>query len=154
TAELDFLCGGRLRLGVGVGHIPVEYEILGKDFHRRGEIMEDQVHLLRAYWTQDFVEHKSEFHSIPQSPIRPLPVQRPIPIWMGGASPAPRFPHRVLDRIGRLADGWVPSIMDPGPELDRRMDYIRAAAERAGRDPSSIGLEGRIDIAHMYEEEI
>jgi alkanesulfonate monooxygenase SsuD/methylene tetrahydromethanopterin reductase-like flavin-dependent oxidoreductase (luciferase family) len=68
--------------------------------------------------------------------ILPRPVQQPIPIWMGGgATPA------VLDRIGRLADGWIANA-GLSANLDERVLAIRAAAERAGRDPDAIGIQG------------
>ena len=66
-----------------------------------------------------------------------MPVQRPIPVWIGGSSdPAYR-------RIGALADGWFPQVR-PGADLDRAVDIIRRAAEQAGRDPDTIGMEGRV----------
>ena len=69
--------------------------------------------------------------------LSPMPVQQPIPIWMGGASdPAYR-------RIGRLADGWFPQVR-PGPDLDHALEVIAGAAAEAGRDPSTIGMEGRV----------
>ena len=71
--------------------------------------------------------------------LNPLPVQRPIPIWIGGSSPA------AYRRIGRLADGWFP-MMGPGEPLDQARDQVRRAAEAAGRDLSGIGMEGRIGV--------
>ena len=69
--------------------------------------------------------------------ISPLPVQRPIPIWIGGSSP------RAYERIGRLADGWFPQVA-PGPALDEARGIVDQAAREAGRDPAGIGLEGRV----------
>ncbi len=137
AAEVDLLTGGRFRFGVGVGWNPVEYEALGQRFDRRGRRLDEQIELLRALWTTPSVSFDGTFDVVTGAGLAPLPVQRPIPIWIGGASdPAYR-------RIGRLADGWFPMIR-PGDALDRAMDTIREAAEGAGRSPAAIGMEGRV----------
>ena len=65
--------------------------------------------MLRQLWTQDVVNFEGRWHKITHAGINPLPVQRPIPIWMGaGSSVSPIPTERVLRRIGRLADGWFP----------------------------------------------
>ena len=102
AATLDVLCGGRLRLGVGIGWNPVEYEALGANFHDRGRRCEEQVDVMRKLWTQNPVTYEGRWHKITDAGINPLPVQRPIPIWFGGTD------DRVLDRIARLGDGWFP----------------------------------------------
>ncbi|HET9000994.1 MAG TPA: LLM class F420-dependent oxidoreductase [bacterium] len=84
AAEVDLLSGGRLRLGVGVGWNEAEFEAVGEDFRTRGARIEEQVAVLRALWTQDVVTFHGRWHRIVQAGINPLPVQRPIPIWMGG----------------------------------------------------------------------
>ena len=108
AAALDVLCGGRLRLGIGIGWNAVEYEALGTDFHNRGRRCEEQVALLRALWTERAVTFDGTWHRVTDAGIRPLPVQRPIPLWFGGGE------ERVLRRIA-----------PPGGRLD--------AAVRAGR---------------------
>ena len=79
-----------------------------------------------------------DFHTVTGAGIAPLPVQRPIPVWIGAASP-PGY-----ERAGRLADGWFP-MMTPGPALDEARTIVETAAADAGRDPASIGMEGRVD---------
>lgn len=137
AAEVDILTEGRFRLGLGVGWNRVEYEALGQDFRTRGRRQEEQIRLLRRLWTERTVDHEGEFDHIKGAGIAPLPVQRPIPIWMGGASEA------AYRRIGRLADGWFP-MTAPGDRLDRALEQIARGAEEAGRDPAAIGMEGRI----------
>lgn len=149
AAELDLLTEGRFRFGVGLGWNRVEFEALGQDFATRGKRADEQVMLLRRLWTERSVTFEGRFDRITGAGIAPLPIQRPIPIWFGGASvPA-------LRRMGRLADGWFP-MMTPGPELDAAMATIAAAAVEAGRDPAVIGLEGRItwrgDLDHVRTE--
>jgi probable F420-dependent oxidoreductase len=147
AAEVDVLSGGRLRLGIGVGWNPVEYEALGENFHNRGRRCEEQIAVLRALWTQDVVDFKGRWHRINHAGLNPLPVQRPIPIWIGaGRSAAPIPPDAALRRIGRLADGWFP-MFSPGQDGRDAIARMRGYAKEAGRDPASIGIEGRAAVA-------
>jgi probable F420-dependent oxidoreductase len=153
AAEVDVLSGGRLRLGIGVGWNPVEYEALGENFHNRGRRCEEQIAVLRALWTQEVVQFKGEWHQISHAGLNPLPVQRPIPIWIGaGRSAQPIPPEAALRRIGRLADGWFPmfSPSDAGQEALTRM---RSYAREAGRDPAAIGIEGRVSLASQEPQD-
>jgi probable F420-dependent oxidoreductase len=137
AAEVDILSEGRFRLGIGVGWNPVEYEALGQDFSTRGQRQEEQIGLLRQLWTERSVTHDGRFDRIIGAGLAPLPIQRPIPIWLGGVSPA------AYRRIGRLADGWFPRV-EPGPDFDAARGIIAAAAVEAGRDPAAIGMEPRV----------
>jgi probable F420-dependent oxidoreductase len=140
AAEVDILCGGRLRLGLGLGWNPIEFEALGGDFQTRGRRAEEQIGLLRALWTQKTVDHDGEFDRIVGVGIAPRPIQRPIPIWMGGYADA------ALRRIGRLADGWY-----VGPNLaglPRSLEIVRAAAAGAGRSPDALPFEGHAGIGY------
>ena len=136
AAEVDLLTGGRFRLGVGIGWNPVEYEALGQAFDQRGRRLSEQIGLLRRLWTETSVTHAGTYDTITAAGLSPFPIQRPIPIWIGGSSEA------AYRRIGRLADGWFPQIR-PGDDLDRARDVIATAAAAAGRDPAAIGMEGR-----------
>ncbi len=137
AAEVDVLADGRFRLGVGVGWNAVEYQALGQDFATRGRREEEQIGLLRRLWTERTVTHHGDFDTVTGAGLAPLPRQRPIPIWLGGQSPA------AYRRIGRLADGWFPQVT-PGPKLDDALATIGEAAEGAGRDPGAIRMEGRV----------
>ncbi len=137
AAEVDLLSGGRLRFGVGLGWNAVEYEALGEQFTNRGRRSEEQMELLRQLWTQRSVTFDGRYHRVTGAGIAPLPVQRPIPLWIGAAAP------RGYARAGRLADGWFP-MHPPGPKLDEAKAIVDAAARDAGRDPSRIGMEGRV----------
>jgi probable F420-dependent oxidoreductase len=137
AAEVDLLSGGRLRLGVGLGWNYVEYEALGQDFATRGRRIEEQVALMRQLWTEPSLSYAGAFDRITGAGIAPLPVQRPIPVWFGAQS-APAY-----RRAGRLADGWFPQVQ-PGPELDQARAVVSQAATEAGRDPATLGMEGRI----------
>lgn len=139
AAEIDLLTEGRFRLGVAVGWNEVEYEALGQDFRARGRRMDEQIPLLRRLWTERSVTHAGDFDRITGAGIAPMPIQRPIPIWLGGYSP-PAF-----RRMGRLADGWFPSTLQPGPDLDAARATIARSAEEAGRNPADIAMEGRLN---------
>ncbi|MFW5934170.1 MAG: LLM class F420-dependent oxidoreductase [Actinomycetota bacterium] len=139
AAQVDLLTGGRLRLGVGVGWNAVEYAALGQDFSQRGRREEEQIELLRRLWTEPSLTFEGRYDAVTGAGLAPLPVQRPIPIWLGGSSePAYR-------RMGRLADGWFPQV-PPGDRLDQARQIIDEAAATAGRDPGSIGMEGRVRL--------
>jgi probable F420-dependent oxidoreductase len=137
AAEVDLLTRGRFRLGIGLGWNPVEYEALGKDFKSRGRRMGEQIELLRRLWTETSVTHVGTHERVTGAGLAPLPVQRPIPIWFGAMSPP------AYRRAGRYADGWFPQ-MGPGPKLDEARALVEGAAREAGRDPKSIGMEGRV----------
>jgi probable F420-dependent oxidoreductase len=137
AAEVDLLSGGRLRLGIGIGWNAVEYEALGEDFSNRGKRSAEQIELLRQLWSDQSVTFDGVYHKVTGAGLAPLPVQQPIPVWIGAASdPGYR-------RAGRLADGWFP-MMSPGSGLDHARGIVESAAVAAGRDPGSIGMEGRV----------
>jgi probable F420-dependent oxidoreductase len=139
AAAVDVLTGGRLRLGIGIGWNDVEYEALSENFHNRGRRSEEQIKLLRLLWTQEVVDFEGRYHRVTHAGINPLPVQRPIPIWLGGGAP------QVVKRLARLGDGWFPQFQ-PDSLGQERIAEMRQQAKAAGRDPSSIGIEGRISI--------
>jgi len=146
AAAVDVLSGGRLRLGVGIGWNHVEYEALGANFRNRGRRSEEQIELLRALWTQEVVNYEGQYHKITHAGINPLPVQQPIPIWMGvGARANPVPQERVLRRVARLADGWFPQFSLDGAGKEA-IAKVREYATEAGRDPNALGMEARINF--------
>jgi probable F420-dependent oxidoreductase len=139
AAEIDVLSGGRLRLGVGVGWNAVEYDGLGENFHNRGRRVEEQIALLRTLWAEPTISFEGNHHSILRAGIKPLPTNESIPIWMGGMS------DPVIERVGRLSDGWFPQYRQPS-ELPAGIERVSAAAEAAGRSPSDVGIEARVTL--------
>jgi probable F420-dependent oxidoreductase len=146
AAAVDVLSGGRLRLGVGVGWNAVEFEALGESFHNRGRRVEEQVEVMRALWTRELVTFKGAHHQIPDAGLNPLPVQRPIPIWMGGES------EPVQKRMARMADGWMPHFR-AGDAGQAAVDKIHGLAREAGRDPAKFGIEGRMTLSQIPQVE-
>ena len=132
AACVDVLSNGRLRLGIGTGWNDVEYEALGENFNNRGKRSEEQIDLLRKLWADEAVTYDGEWHKITDAGLNPLPVNKSIPIWLGGMAP------QVIDRVGRLADGWFPFA---NKDLANQIEQVREVARTAGRDPDSIGIE-------------
>jgi probable F420-dependent oxidoreductase len=139
AAEADILSGGRVRLVISAGWNDVEYEGMGVDFEQRGKIMEEQMLVMRELWTKDVVTYHGKFHTLNAVGINPLPVQRPIPLWLGGVS------KPVLRRVGEMADGWFPYYPYFSPDkLEEDLAVVQQYARAAGRDPASIGIEGTV----------
>ena len=146
AAAVDVLTGGRLRLGIGIGWNDVEYEALGEDFGNRGRRSAEQIELLKLLWTQDVVNYEGRYHKITHAGINPLPVQRPIPIWFGGGAP------QVVRRLARQGDGWFPQFQ-PDSEGQQKIGEMRELTRAAGRDPSAIGIEGRVSLTQGGPDE-
>ena len=148
AASLDRLSGGRLRLGIGVGKDAAEYQALGAEFSNRGARCEEQMALLKRLWTEETVSFEGRWHTVSAAGINPLPIQKPIPMWIG-ASAVPAA--RVRRRIGALADGWF--VLASPDEYPAVRDDIHQAAEAAGRDPACIGAEAGVAVVGPREHE-
>ena len=148
AATLDALSGGHVRLGIGVGGSSAEYGALGADFHTRGARIEEQINLMRLLWTKETVDFAGRWDTVEGAGLNPLPVQRPIPVWIGASGvPAPR----IRRRIGRQADGWF-ALCSPEEYPAVKAD-IDAAAVDAGRDPDAIGREAGVAVVGPREAE-
>lgn len=154
AADVDLVSGGRLRLGVGVGWNPIEYQALGQDYHRRGKRLDEQIPLLRSLWTESSLDFKGQFDRIDQAGINPRPT-RSIPIWCGGSSEA------AFRRAARLADGFIFS----GPFEERILPGWRALQgylEEEGRSAADFGaeylvsesmtVEATVDLIRRWED--
>jgi probable F420-dependent oxidoreductase len=146
AAEVDILTAGRLRLGVGLGWNFVEFEALGTNFHDRGRRGEEQIEVMRRLWTEPIVDFEGRWHRIPRAGINPLPVQRPIPIWIGGSA------EPAIRRAARIADGFFPQRPLDG-DWPKTMELFRGWVEEAGRDPDAVGIEWRIDVSSGTPDE-
>lgn len=130
AADVDLFCGGRLRLGVGIGWNYVEYEALGQDFRTRGRREEEQIQLLRRLWTEPLVSFSGQFDRIDRAALNPRPA-RPIPIWLGGRSEA------AYQRAVRLGDGFI----FPPDQWIEGWKLIEKGLHEAGRDAAQFGRE-------------
>src|SRR3954452_16423210 len=134
-ATLDVYSGGRVVYGVGVGWLREEAEAMGMPWDRRGARSEEHIALMRTLWCAegDLVESHGEFHALPPMDPEPRPVQRPIPILIGGHSDI------ALERAGRIGDGWIAAQMSPERVVEH-WPRVLEAAERNGRDPEALRL--------------
>ncbi|MBD0709382.1 MULTISPECIES: LLM class F420-dependent oxidoreductase [unclassified Streptomyces] len=133
-ATLDHLSGGRLVLGVGAGHVREEFEALGVDFTRRGALLDETVDALRAaLGPEEYPEHAGAFFAFRELGQRPRPVQRRVPLWVGGSSPA------AVRRAALKGDGWLPQ-GDPRERLAARIATLRRLRADAGiAEPCTVG---------------
>ena len=148
VATLDVISNGRVRLGVGVGKNLEEYKSLKSDFNSRGIRCEEQIKLLKELWMNEEVNFEGNWDRVQGLNLNPLPIQRPIPIWIAASSvPIPR----IRQRIGRQADGWfVLCTPEEFPEI--KSDVLREA-EMTGRDPNEIGTEAGVAVVGPRQAE-
>lgn len=147
AAEVHLLSAGRLRLGVGVGWNDVEYEALNENFKDRGRRIEEQIALLRALWSKSSISFEGLNHRISKAGINPLPPGGTIPIWMGGMA------DTVIERAGRIADGWFPQYREPS-DLSDGIQKLKESSIAAGRDPEALGVETRVSIEGVETSDI
>ena len=148
AAELDNLSAGRLRLGIGVGSSQEEYEYLGMQFSNRGKRCSEQMHLLKELWSQDQVHFSGDYHEISGAGLNPLPIQQPIPMWIGARSiPSPA----VIKRIGEISDGWF--VLCSPEDIHGLREKISDTAKKIGRCPKEIGEEAGVAVVGEREKE-
>jgi probable F420-dependent oxidoreductase len=135
-ATLDVLSNGRAIAGLGIGWSKDEYEVSGVHFEYRGQRANEFLQILKRIWTDEVVEFKGQFYSIPASKIGPKPVQKPYPpILLGGFSP------KTFLRIVNYADGWLPVAgFGPLEQLEQTINSLREDARKANKDPSKIRI--------------
>lgn len=149
-ASLDAASGGRIVVGAGIGWNAREFEVLGLPMDGRGERFEEALSLVRRLWSGDPVSHDGPTWTFTDVQVVPPPV-RPggPPLWLASFSPGQRLDwtdelppvaRRQLDRVGRLADGWVPLVYSASAKrrlaastLASAWQLVLDSAERAGR---------------------
>lgn len=132
-ATLDLLSGGRVLLGAGAGWLVTEWQAVGLDPADRGSRLDEAIGVCRRLWTEPVVEHHGVHFSFPPVAFEPKPVQRPIPIVVGGES------TRALRRAAELGNGWIG--MDHTPaSAAKKAARVRQLASDACRDPAEISV--------------
>jgi alkanesulfonate monooxygenase SsuD/methylene tetrahydromethanopterin reductase-like flavin-dependent oxidoreductase (luciferase family) len=94
---------------------------------------------MRELWTKPSITFEGRWESVHEAGIVPLPVQRPIPVWIGG------YVEETIKRVGRIGDGWFPRGA-PDDEMKASVERMRGYATEAGRDPDAIGLDPQINV--------
>ena len=129
-ASLDVLCRGRLLVTLVPGlTYPPEREAIGVEPKQRGAVIDEALPLLRRLWAGETVSHEGAVGTFQDVKLSPLPVQKPLEVWLGGNVPS------ALERCGRLSDGWLPSLCTPEEAAAGRV-VIEEAAAKAGRSIS------------------
>ncbi len=129
VTSLDALCGGRLRLGVGVGWSREEFAALGVPFARRGARAAEYVAAMRVLWSQDVASFEGEFVSFDGVRVNPKPHRgRRIPVVLGGNSDA------ALRRVAAWGDGWYGFNLSGVDAVRERLGILEALCHQAGRD--------------------
>lgn len=149
---LDRISEGRVVLGVGTGWNPHEFDTLDIPRSKRGQRLEEGVEIIKELWTEDHVDYHGDQFSFENATIEPKPLQDPHPpIWFASFGPQVEefntLVERVLERVGRLGDGWVPMTystdakgMTDSEKLGDAWDRIEHAARNHGRDPTAIEI--------------
>ena len=146
-ASLDVLSGGRVTLGVGIGSRPDDFAATRVPFNERGARVGEAIELLKKLWTGKSVTHKGRFYQVENLAIGPATIQEPHPpVWMGGFAP------KALERVGRLADGFLAGPV--GPErVKRALSTVRDSARKAGRDPAKLATAALVYLCVDSDKE-
>ena len=141
-ATLDVYSGGRLLYGVGVGWLKEEADAMQMPWDHRGARSEEHIALMRHLWgtTEPTTTFEGTYYRFDEMDPEPLPVQRPVPILIGGHSDI------ALERAGRIGDGWIAASMSP-PRLQEHWDKVRTAAEQHGRNPDDLIMVNGVRVA-------
>ncbi len=149
AVTVDHVSGGRLEFAIGAAWFDGEHHELGIDFPRtrqRVEILEDAINIYKLLTTEEDVSYSGKHFSLAKATYLPRPVQQPYPpLWIGASGE-----KKMLPLVGRYADAW--HTFGNRKDLARKWDIVRAAAEDAGRDPSSILRSTNISISKPFDE--
>jgi probable F420-dependent oxidoreductase len=130
AAALDVFSKGRVILGFGAGWAEPEFRFLNADFGRRGKVMDESIRLMKSLWRDEVVNFDGEFFHIRNALFFPKPVNKDIPVWIGGNGPS------AVRRTIRLGDGWHPV----GPDVEG----FRRGAEEIRRSKKGATLSMRM----------
>jgi alkanesulfonate monooxygenase SsuD/methylene tetrahydromethanopterin reductase-like flavin-dependent oxidoreductase (luciferase family) len=156
AASLDVLSGGRFELGLGAGGFWDAIAAMGgprRSPREALESLEEAIHVIRAFWSGErSIDFDGRYYSVRGLHPGPPPAHR-IEIWIGAYKP------RMLELVGRLADGWIPSLPYlPPEEVPDSQARVDDAARTAGRDPPDVrrayNLMGEIDDVAAWTERL
>lgn len=152
TAEaitIDHVSNGRLEFAVGAAWFEQEHRELGVDFpsnRERARRLDEALHVMRLLMTEDGASFDGRYYKLDNASYRPRPVQQPhIPIWIGATGE-----QLMLPIVGRHADVWHVFASPEG--LKRKAQIVDEAAEKAGRDPSTIARSTSLSLSESWDE--
>ena len=131
-SSLDSVSEGRVILGVGVGWMREEFDVLGMPYDHRGKRADEVLQLFTELFAEDRPSWSGEYYHVPQIGFEPKPVNRRVPVWVGGDTP-PAF-----RRAARFADGFHAAFQSVA-EVQAAWALIRQLALEAGRDHRRCG---------------
>ena len=147
AATVDVICGGRLELGVGTGWQKEEFDALGVDHERRGQMLTDSIGACRTLWRDDPASWESSTVSFTDIWCDPKPVQAGgIPILFSGT-----LTPRNVRRIVELGDGWIPIMGERRDGIAAGIDLLRRRFAEAGRDPDTLRVRSAARIGKGQE---
>ena len=152
TATVDWLCNGRLIVGVGLGSKATressEFEVFGVPMKPRTRRTNEYIEAMKAVWTQPLASYEGKYISFKNAEVFPKPVQKPHPpVWVGG------WMDLAAIRAGRYGEGWIPGWLSP-KEMAHGCQVLEQAAKEKGRDPSriTIAVEKLAAIARSHDD--
>ena len=146
VATLDYLSGGRIILGLGVGWMKEEFDLVEAAFTQRGKRAAEMVALMRALWGGETVDFEGDFFQVRGCQMHPAPAQSSIPIVWGGHSEA------ALRRVAQVGDGWLPLLLS-FDDLTSRLKKLTDFCREYDRDPSSLRVIVAPEDAHPVSAE-
>lgn len=142
VAALDQLSQGRVIVGIAPGWNEREFGFLGADFHRRGRLLDEQIAVMRALWSQPNPAFEGKFYHFTDTLFSPKPAQTTIPIWIGGNSDA------GIKRAVRVGDGWHVTGLVPD-HIKRTVETMRPLIKERSFTISvraEVTLDGKLPI--------
>ena len=149
VATIDVLSGGRFVLGIGVGWLEEEFDLLGVPFQRRGKRTREYVEMMKALWTEDSPRYEGEFVQLREDVnVLPRPLQKPHPpIWVGGES------EYALKRVARFGDGWHIALLTFA-QIRPMLERLKRLMDAAGRDYDALELTAMTDPTHTTLQDV
>ncbi len=139
AATLDVLSAGRLILGIGVGAVENEMEAMGTPFKERGAFTDEAIAVMRTLWAEEDPRYVGKYSRFAGMKFSPKPIQKPIPLVIGGVSRA------AIRRAARLGDGWHPLGLSP-EAVGRGMATLSEELRACGRDPAQVPVSVAMSI--------
>ena len=134
-STLDHFSGGRFLLGVGLGWLREEGEIMGVDYDHRWSQTKECIQVMKKLWSSNEAEFHGEYYDFPLIRSYPKPLQKPHPpIYFGGTT------EKVFKRIVTDGNGWFPTVKESLQEISEGRTILNRLAVRANRDPATIGM--------------